>query len=432
MDQDECMSKAGELAQEVLTLSRSTLLVHLRFLDTALSQITPAVQPGGTLATDGQSMYYDPRHVLRLYQAERTALVRDYLHLVLHCVFRHMYVPQGVDQAAWDLACDVAVEHTISGLGLAVLSVGREQRQQKVCAALQERAGLMTAEKIYRALLTQNLPTEELRRRREIFLADDHRLWYGEGRELPRPEAAWKELSRRMQVDMETFARRQGDKAGALMLNLRSANRETWDYDGFLRKFAARGEPMKLDPDEFDYIFYTYGMQLYKNMPLIEPLEYKDVKRVREFVVALCLTEAFSDELTRFFLRRTYTVLRSVESFSVRIRLHLLICKPECVEHAALNSEEELDAFLERGGFSGWDGADFCPVFQRMEKMVRGREFENLKGLICLTDGAGAFPGKKPDFEAAFVFVNEDYSVPDVPSWAIRLVLQKEDMEEGQ
>ena len=43
--------QADGLAREVLDLARSTLLVHLRFLDLALSRFTPVSYPG-TLATD--------------------------------------------------------------------------------------------------------------------------------------------------------------------------------------------------------------------------------------------------------------------------------------------------------------------------------------------------------------------------------------------
>ena len=67
--------------------------------------------------------------------------------------------------------------------------------------------------------------------------------------------------------------------AGSLLQNLRDVNRERHNYADFLRQFATSGESMKLDNDEFDYVYYTYGMMLYKNMPLIEPLEYKDVKK---------------------------------------------------------------------------------------------------------------------------------------------------------
>ena len=50
-------------------------------------------------------------------------------------------------------------------------------------------------------------------------------------------------------------------------------NHEKCDYAEFLNKFMVMGETMQINDDEFDYIFYTYGLQLYKNMPLIEPLE---------------------------------------------------------------------------------------------------------------------------------------------------------------
>ena len=60
------MTQAETLAREILLLSRNTLLVNLRFLDAALSQfaLTPASLP---FATDGQNLYYDPRHVLLRY-----------------------------------------------------------------------------------------------------------------------------------------------------------------------------------------------------------------------------------------------------------------------------------------------------------------------------------------------------------------------------
>lgn len=97
------MTQAETLAREVLLLSRNTLLVNLRFLDAALSQfvLTPAPLP---FATDGQNLYYDPRHVLLCYKEEKEASVRNYLHLVMHCVFRHMYVHTLVDKPLWDLS----------------------------------------------------------------------------------------------------------------------------------------------------------------------------------------------------------------------------------------------------------------------------------------------------------------------------------------
>ena len=48
-------------------------------------------------------------------------------------------------------------------------------------------------------------------------------------------------------------------------------NRERYDYRSFLKKFCVLKEEMQVDIDSFDYIFYHYGMEMYGNMPLIEP-----------------------------------------------------------------------------------------------------------------------------------------------------------------
>jgi hypothetical protein len=48
--------------------------------------------------------------------------------------------------------------------------------------------------------------------------------------------------------------------------------------------------------------------------------------------------------------------------------------------------------------------------------------------LIYFTDGLGYFPQKKPDYETAFVFIKEDSYNPTVPPWAIKLILDKDEI----
>ena len=122
---DEQNEKRSRLARDVLRLSRNQILVNLRFLDAALIRLTPVESEAVPFATDGQYLAYDPRHVLLSYKADRAAPVRDYLHAVLHCVYRHMFVHSLVDQAAWDLACDIAVEQSITQLGLRAAEAAR-------------------------------------------------------------------------------------------------------------------------------------------------------------------------------------------------------------------------------------------------------------------------------------------------------------------
>ena len=455
---DEQLEKRNKLALDVLRLSRNTLLVNLRFLDAALNQLEPLQTDGLTLATDGEALAYDPAHVLRLYKDEREAVTRAYLHMVLHGVFRHMFVHTLVDHHVWDLSCDIAAEYVIAGLGLKAATTRRELLQKSVYAELQKEIKQLTAEKIYRYYLDKQLPPQKLAELRGAFYNDDHRLWYmseaerarslgrpvafsvsveegeddGESEKLPvgvsAAEARWSEISRRMQVDMETFGKQQGDRAGNLMQNLREVNREKYDYTAFLKKFAVRSEVMKVSEDEFDYIFYTYGLKLYKKMPLIEPLEYKEVKRIREFVIAIDTSGSVAGEQVQTFLQKTYNILKSTESFFSKINVHIIQCDATIQEDAKITSQEEFDAYLKNMKLRGLGGTDFRPVFSYVDWLREKKEFSNLKGLIYFTDGWGTFPAQKPDYETAFVFVDDGMNSYDVPPWAIKLVLQKEEI----
>ena len=451
---EEQNAKLHNLAADVLRLSRNTLLVNLRFMDAALSRLEAVPVEKVTFATGGRYLVYDPRHVLRCYKQEKEVPVRDCLHIVLHCVFRHMFVDPAVLHPCWDLACDMAVEYSIASLGLKAASARREQQQQALLNKLQGEIGPLTAEKIYRYYLDQDLSPVKLAELRGLFYADDHQIWYmkdeekaalgiptagsgektgdpGEG--APQQVAAgsaedWESVARRMQVDMETFSKQQGDRAGSLMQNLREVNREKYDYTSFLKKFAVRGEAMRVNDEEFDYVYYTYGLRLYKKMPLIEPLEYKEVKRIREFVIAIDTSGSVAGEQVQAFLQKTYNILQSTESFFSRINVHIIQCDADIQEDAKITSREEFDEYLKTMALRGLGGTDFRPVFAYVDKLREMKEFQNLKGLIYFTDGWGTFPAQKPDYDAAFVFVDDGENNYDVPPWAIKLVLQKEEI----
>ncbi len=476
--------KLEQLAAEVLRLSRNQLLVNLRFLDAALSRLEPIPVPEITFATDGKYLAYDPRHLLRCYRTDRRVPVRNVLHIMLHCIYRHMFVHTLVDHVAWDLACDIAVEACITGLGFQAAESPREVQQKAVCDALQEEIGQLTAEKIYRYYLDRKLSPVKMADLRGLFYADDHVLWYlseeekdrmlglaqqpgggessgdgedggagggqavevevtvsvsaaGGGDENSGTAAApvglcseedWKSVSERIQMDMETFSQKQGRDPGAMLQNLREVNREKYDYTEFLKKFAVRGEVMKINDDEFDYIFYTYGLRLYENMPLIEPLEYKEVKRIREFVIAIDTSGSTSGELVQRFVQKTYNILQSTESFFSKINLHIIQCDAAIQEDVKITDQDEFDKYLKTMTIRGLGGTDFRPVFTYVEQLRERKEFRNLKGLIYFTDGYGTFPEKKPEYETAFVFLEEGYEQPEVPAWAIRLVLREDEI----
>ena len=229
-------------------------------------------------------------------------------------------------------------------------------------------------------------------------------------------------------MDIEAFSQNQGTDPGAMLQNLREVNRERYDYAAFLKKFAVRGEAMKINDDEFDYIFYTYGLQLYENMPLIEPLEYKEVKRIREFVIAIDTSGSVAGETVQRFVQKTYNILKSTESFFSRINLHIIQCDAAIQEDAKITSQEDFDEYLKTVRLRGLGGTDFRPVFAYVDKLLEQHEFQNLKGLIYFTDGWGTFPTQMPPYSTAFVFLQEEYNNLTVPPWAIKLILKNEEI----
>lgn len=466
----EQQEKLNKLARDVLILSRNTLLVNLRFLDAALSQFELVPVEQSTLLTDGRLILYNPTHVLKSYKTARENPVRDYLHMVMHCVFRHMFMNPNLNRPYWDLACDIAVENVITELGLKAVTTAREREQARYIDAIRKELKHVTAEKIY-SYLRQTVPDpKKLAEIRGAFYGDNHEIWYmtdeekaltfglslasvgaqgdgegngsdgegdgdggtggtdGTGISRMAMAAVWQGISERMQVDMETFGKQRGLNPGALTQNLAAVNRERYDYTAFLKKFAVLGEAMRINDDEFDYIFYTYGLQLYEKMPLIEPLEYKEVKAIKEFVIAIDTSGSTSGELVQKFVQKTYNVLKSTESFFSKINLHIIQCDADIQEDRKITSQEEFDEYLKTMTIRGLGGTDFRPVFEYVEKLRREKEFTNLKGVIYFTDGFGVFPERKPEYQTAFVFIDDDYNNPDVPPWAIKLVLQKDEI----
>ena len=221
------------------------------------------------------------------------------------------------------------------------------------------------------------------------------------------------------------------EQAGNLKQTLKELNRETYDYREFLKKFASLGENLETNEDEFDYIYYIYGMDHYGNMPLVEPLEYKEVKKVREIVIAIDTSESVSGDLVQQFVQKTWNMLKQTDSFFSRVNIHILQCGAKVEEDVSIKSQEDLDAYLKSMMLlKGFGGTDFRPVFEKVNELIRSHAFSNFRGLIYFTDGYGTYPAMPPAYPTAFVFLDQGHEIPGVPPWAIRLVLKEDEIHD--
>ena len=242
----------------------------------------------------------------------------------------------------------------------------------------------------------------------------------------------WRDVASALAVNLQTYAKARGETLGGLVDELEQASHEPVGYSEFLRQFAIPGEVMRLSDDEFDYVYYTYGIDLYGNVPLIEPLEYREEKRVREFVIAIDTSGSVQGEIVREFVNATFDILKSTESFHSKVHVRILQCDTEVRSEDVITSLDELRDWGRSMKLLGGGGTDFRPVFRHVDALIEAGEFSNMVGLVYFTDGWGEYPDYMPAYRTAFAFYDDDFRPDTVPPWAIQVVLDKNAIEAAQ
>lgn len=350
--------------------------------------------------------------------------------MVFHCIFRHFGKP-GIEKRLWNLSCDIAVEHMIDGIYHRSVRYSRSLLRRETYRLLEKEKKTLNAERIYKILKEEFLKEKELAQLEKEFYVDDHKYWANQQPDRkPNPlmSKKWGDISDGIETDLGTFSREAGEQDGDFLDQLKIENRERYDYREFLRKFAVFREELTVDPDSFDYNFYTYGLSLYGNMPLIEPLETREVKKVSEFVIVIDTSMSCSGELVQRFLEETYGILSDSGNFFQKVNIHIIQCDEKVHSDVKITSGEELQEYMNSLELYGDGGTDFRPAFAYVEELMEKREFENLKGLVYFTDGYGIFPAKMPPYRTAFVFMEQEPEDVDIPTWAMKLVITEEEL----
>lgn len=483
------MSGQGALARRALEACRNQLFFENRFLEQALFRLKWEEGGAVYFGSDGGCLYYSADYILKRYMQEPKQLMMDYLHTVMHCLYQHpFFVPQE-QREYWDVAADIAVECILEEMAaedIPLFDTPQGQARRNTIKRIQDKINAMSAQKIF-VFLLRNMPSDKdflaffgmsFAELCALFRRDEHRLWYADksteesstqqggmqskensteqgeiqskessaekddiqskghrirtddrriGRSQKQIQQVWKGVAEQMLMDLQSFSRHtRGDLSGNMVKTLQKLTRENFDYSTFLLKFAARlEERMQTDMDEFDYVFYTYGLRLDKRMPLIEPLEYKDKYLLREFVIAIDTSGSCEGELVEKFLTKTYNILRQTESFTSKVNIHLIQCDAVIQEDVTIQSQQDLEEYIAHFTLKGFGGTDFRPVFEHIERMMESGAIQRLEGLLYFTDGYGIFPAKPPKYKTAFVFLDQEENVK-VPAWAMKVYIEEE------
>ena len=539
--------RSVELSREVIEECRVQLMLKFRFLDFALWRMPLEPLAGSAryaLATNGKQVFFEPSMVLGRFEESFEEAVRDYLHLVMHCVFRQPFDKSHPVHDAWWLACDVFIENVVMEMCGGRFESADDAHRRQILSELTLAQGKLTPAKLYtlfeRAIKgagdeqVNGMPAGGISEIAFLFERDGHEAWpsfakeqaastpgdiqdiveddpacaeegetpdnalHVEGEaelaegdeqrtdERPQEQGAeaqgdegtqaeesddaqdaspdaetdrgtqgeeehasgadsadevadeeadaerdWEEIAKQIEMNLETFSREWSDEAGSLIAALSIANQKVHDYSEFLQKFMTMTEEMLVNDDEFDYVFYTYGLKLYGNMPLVEPLEYVETQRIREFAIVIDTSESVRGDLVRRFLEHTFELLKKSETYGSEVNIHVIQCDAKVQSDTKIADLREVDALMEKFYIRGFGGTDFRPAFDYIESLRKQGEFTDLRGLLYFTDGFGTFPERMPDYETAFVFMDlGEEHIPPVPPWAMKVVIDERGIDQ--
>lgn len=406
----------SELGVQVLQNCLGELLSLFPQLDAAFGALRfvpdPAL-PG--IGTDGEAVRFSPPELLRRYRDNPAAVRRGYLHMLLHCLYLHPF--QGRSGRLWGLAADLAVEQVIENAAVPRLAPPPDPAREQCLRILGKEA--RSAEEVY-GMLRDGVFPFPMDALEAAFSFDTHSLWAMEPPQREAGRQKWRALSSGAGRGGASAGRSAGD--GAEVLDV--PRQGTYDYRRFLRQFTTRREEVLLDPESFDQIFYYHGMEHYGSLPLIEPLEYQEVNRLEELVIAIDTSGSCSAETVRQFLAETWAIVSARENFFRKMKVWLIQCDCLVQSVTVIRSAEEWMESGSRITIQGRGGTDFTPVFRCVEELRRKKELRNLKALLYFTDGDGVYPKARTDYQTAFVFLYKNDKMDQVPPWAVRLVLE--------
>ena len=397
----------------------------------------------GVSGTDGVRIFWNPDEVCRFFKESTAKLARRYLHLLLHGLYLHPLREEKGNEELWWLACDLLTEYRMDRMNIAgferPIPVGRSRiyrrlKEEKV--TLQEHS--------LAAWLAEQKP-EMLQELETVFRKDDHTYWrrsdgmFQEKHRINREKEPartpaelqnhlaavhrWRTVFESLELRKSEHKRQKGGSAGDTEETIILQKERGYDYRQFLQQFAVTGEERCLDMDSFDYIPYDYSRRMYERLVLLEPLEYKEVRRLSELVIAIDTSGSCSGEIVRRFLEETWSILNTEGQFFRKMNIHVIQCDCVIQEHVQITCEEEWKEYLDQVTVKGGGDTDFTPVFRLVEELRKNGELKDLKGLLYFTDGDGIYPSEQPEYETAFVFLNEALRKGKPPVWAHSLTL---------
>ena len=416
----------------------------------------------GRLGTDGKKLFYNPVEIMNrrystmrfnfLWQSNGFSLVPDILHIIFHGLLGHFEDILYHEHAAWhwrilDLEAD-RMEHALSSKKND--SVFDDLEGEKEFA---EELEYFCQKAFDGSLYYEGLEDISLRRRLINFTRrfsnghDDHRTWAlpdrpkkkskANGSQQEEEDASDSSKDSRMK-EIAAFWREQRaaiakcpagqtskEMADSIVKNLEQSHRHDPKYGNtglgaeeeveaaedsilsyqYILDDLIDMKEISREEDNLDPILYSYGLELYDDVPLIEPLDMVDLPCLHTIVVAIDTSGSCAFDVPQF-LRETIEIFDEVGRFGSVDSIHMVSCDTEIQDEEIFPDIESLHHLNKKYTFHGFGGTSFVPVFDKIKEYKECGE--TISCLIYFSDTYGDFPEDEPDYPVYFVLPTED------------------------
>lgn len=390
-----------DLTYRVLSVCRGELIGLYPGLGEAFGWLEAV--DGEALGTDGTHLFVPPE-LKKMYGESPARVRRALLHCLLHCLYLHIRLPEKADPEAWGLACDIWAETFVDQLHQPRLETGERPGPDITGTPWQILERLDSLPKSWEAL-------------KASYQVDDHRFW--PRRLEPEIEKRWQSLGagggvlgRESRGSLTFDGAEEAEKGKAL-----------FDFRRFLSRYTRPGEELETDEDSFDYIFYHLGMERYGNLPLLEPLEYKEVWRLDTLAIAIDTSGSCDKDIVSTFLEEIYGIFFRKENFFHKMQVVFFQCDCCLQDVTWIHSPEDWMRYSEHVKILGRGGTDYTPVFREIERLRSEKRLPKPRALLYFTDGDGVYP-HRPDYETVFILAGPKKQKELVPKWAYVLELE--------
>lgn len=417
-----------KIAEKIITFSRREAARKLSFLEKGIYYLTPAVTAEvKCISADYKNLYYNPKGVIEMFSKNSSKPVKEIAHCVMHCMLKHpsFTLP---DTKLLDACADASVEAMLDSTG--ILPAGGFEPVASEHGS--------SAAKLYNAAIADAKLQKRITALADKNCQDDHSVWRkppedckqnnnngggqsggensndgqlseiglaeAENGGMQEQENAWDNIlsSAKSQLSM-TY----GNGSGNIFASLEPPSRfSKFSYKEYLKKFAA-SEIIEEDPETFDLMLYTAGMDMYEDICFVEPYEVRETVSPTDIIFAIDMSGSCGGEIAVNFLRQIYTLFE-IMNIKSGVNIHVLFFDTEILGTEIIRSKNDAEKFIKNYTAHGFGGTDFNCVFHYADKFSEKSGGKRLKGLFFFSDACGCFPCEMPSYKTTF-FVPEEY-----------------------